>query len=371
MTDTRPLVMVVDDDASQVQALCRALPAQGYDPIGFTDPEAALAELRRTRCDLVLADLRMMPGGMDGIALLQAALAIDPDLVVIIMTGAGTIATAVEAMKAGALDYVLKPFKLSMIIPVLERALAVRRLRQENAELERRVRERTAELEAANRELEAFSFSVAHDLRSPLTVILGYADTLIEDFSPQLPHEALVQLEGIVAGAEQMRRLTDGLLRLSRLGRQPLSRQRVDVAALVREVVEELRRTHGPRQVAVHVGELPGCIADQALLRQVFFNLLSNAFKFTATRSDPVIAVSGKIEDGERIYAVRDNGTGFDMSEAERLFGAFQRLHATDQYEGTGIGLSIAARVVQRHGGRIWAEAEVDRGAVFRFGVPG
>jgi signal transduction histidine kinase len=371
MTEQRPLVMIVDDDPAQVQALCRTLPAHGYDPIGFTDPEAALAELRRRQCDLVLADLRMMPGGMDGIALLQAALEADPDLVVIIMTGAGTIATAVEAMKAGALDYILKPFKLSMIIPVLERALAVRRLRLENAALERRVREHTAELEAANRELEAFSFSVAHDLRSPLTVILGYADSLIEEFSPQLPHEALVQLQGIVAGAEQMRRLTDGLLRLSRLGRQPLSRQRIDVSGLVREVTDELRRTYGTRQVAVHVGELPDCVADQALLRQVFVNLLSNAFKFTATRSDPVIAVSGRSEGSERVYAVRDNGTGFDMSAAERLFGAFQRLHATDQYEGTGIGLSIAARVVQRHGGRIWAEAEVDRGATFRFSVPG
>jgi signal transduction histidine kinase len=344
MTESKPRILVVDDEAAQVQALCRTLPDYGYEPVGFTEPEAALAELRRSRCDLVLTDLRLMPD-MDGIALLQAALAIDPDLVVIIMTGAGTIATAVEAMKAGALDYILKPFKLSMIIPVLERALAVRRLRLENAELERRVREHTAELEAANRELEAFSFSVAHDLRSPLTVILGYADALIEDFSPQLPHEALVQLEGIVAGAEQMRRLTDGLLRLSRLGRQPL--------------------------VAVHVGELPDCVADQALLRQVFFNVLSNAFKFTAPRSDPVITVTGRIEGSERIYAVRDNGTGFDMSEAERLFGAFQRLHGSDQHEGTGIGLSIAARVVQRHGGRIWAEAELDRGATFRFSMPG
>jgi signal transduction histidine kinase len=366
----KPRILVVDDEAPQMLALCRTLPEYSYEPIGFTDPEAALAELRQNGCDLMLTDLRLMPG-MDGIALLQAAQRIDPDLVGVIMTGAGTIATAVEAMKAGALDYILKPFKLSMIIPVLERALAVRRLRLENAVLERQVREHTAELEAANRELEAFSFSVAHDLRSPLMVILGYADTLIEDFSPQLPHEALVQLEGIVTGAAQMRRLTDGLLRLSRLGRQPLTRQRVEVAALVREVLEELRRIHGPRQLAVHVGELPDCVADQALLRQVFVNLLSNAFKFTGARRDPMIAVAGLVEGTERIYSVRDNGTGFDMSHAERLFGAFQRLHATEQHEGTGIGLSIASRVVQRHGGRIWAEAEVDRGATFRFSIPG
>jgi two-component system, sensor histidine kinase and response regulator len=136
-------------------------------------------------------------------------------------------------------------------------------------------------------------------------------------------------------------------------------------------VVEELRRTHGPRQVAVHVGELPECVADQALLRQVFFNVLSNAFKFTAAKTDAVVAVSGRIEGSERIYSVRDNGTGFDMSQAQNLFGAFQRLHGSDHTEGTGIGLSIGARVVQRHGGRIWAEAEVDRGATFRFSIPG
>jgi signal transduction histidine kinase len=369
MTGAKPRVLVVDDEVAHVQALCSTLPDHGYEPIGFTDPDAALAELRRARCDLILTDLRMIPG-MDGIALLKAAQAIDADLVGIIMTGAGSIATAVEAMKVGALDYILKPFRLTMIIPVLERALAVRRLRLENAELERRVREHTLELEAANRELEAFSYSVAHDLRSPLTVILSYADALIEDYSPQLPHEALAQLEGIVEGAEHMRRLTDGLLRLSRLTRQPLSKQRVDIAALVRDALEELRRAH-TRQVMVHVGELPDCTGDPALLRQVVANLLSNAFKFTATRRDAVVAVTGRVEGSERIYAVRDNGAGFDASQAERLFGPFQRLHASDQYEGTGIGLSIAARVVQRHGGRIWAESEVDRGATFRFSIPG
>jgi two-component system sensor histidine kinase/response regulator len=368
MTEEKPRILVVDDEAAQMQALCATLPGHGYAPIGFTDGEAALEQLRRTKCDLLLADLTMPR--MDGIMLLHAAQKIDPDLVTVIMTGGGTIATAVEAMKAGALDYILKPFNLSAIIPVLERALGVRRLRLENAELERRVRERTLELEAANKELEAFSFSVAHDLRSPLTATFGHAELLIEDYALQLPREAMEHLDAIVAAAEQMRRLIDGLLRLSRLGRQPLSRHPVDVASLVREVLDELQRANAGRQIAVHVGELPDCIGDQALLRQVVANLLSNAFKFTGTRKNAVVAVTGGIEGNERIYSVRDNGTGFDMKQADRLFAAFQRLHNSDQYEGTGIGLSIVARVVQRHGGRIWAKAEPDRGATFGFSIP-
>ena len=363
-TGSKARILVVDDEAAQMKALCDTLPGADYEPVGFTDGRAALAELRRARCDLLLADL-MMPG-MDGIELLRAAQQIDPDLVGIIMTGDGTIATAVEAMKAGALDYILKPFKLSVVIPVLERALAVRRLRVENAELSRRVHERTLELEAANRELEAFSYSVAHDLRGPLSVIVGYAETLIEDQSAQSPE----LVRAIMASGEHMQRLIDGLLRLSQLGRQPLSKGPVEAGALVREVVDELRRQHGGREVVVHVSEIPGCVGDPALLRQVLVNLLSNAFKFTRAREKPLVTVVGWTEAGEKIYCVRDNGAGFDLQQADKLFAAFQRFHDPDQYEGTGIGLSIASRIVQRHGGRIWASAEVGKGAAFYFSIP-
>ncbi|MBP1094521.1 sensor histidine kinase [Bradyrhizobium diazoefficiens] len=361
-------ILVVDDEAAQMRALCDTLPAEDYDAVGFTDARSALAELQRTKCDLLLADL-MMPG-MDGIELLRAAREIDPHLVGIIMTGDGTIATAVEAMKAGALDYILKPFKLSVVIPVLERALAVRRLHLENAELALRVRERTLELEAANRELEAFAYSVAHDLRGPLSVIVGYAETLIEDHSAQWPDQPRQLAGAILASGEHMQRLIDGLLRLSRFGRQPLSKGPVDTRALVGEVVDELRRQHAGREVFVHVGEIPGCVGDQALLRQVLVNLLSNAFKFTRTREKPLVTVIGWTEGRETVYCVRDNGAGFDMQQADKLFAAFQRFHDSDEYEGTGIGLSIASRIVQRHGGRIWASAEVGKGAAFYFSIP-
>lgn len=361
-------ILIVDDEVAQMRALCDTLQTQGYETTGFTAAEAAIVALGGERYDLLLADLAMP--GMDGIALLQVALQIDPDLVGIIMTGEGTIATAVEAMKVGALDYILKPFKLSVILPVLSRALAVRNLRLEIVSLERNVRERTEELEAANKELEAFSFSVSHDLRNPLTVITGYADTLIDNYSSHLPEEGRRLLDIIASNCMRMSQLIDDLLRLSHLGRQPIAKREVEVAALVRDILGELLVEGNEHKVDVRIGPLPNCIGDPALLRQALTNLLSNAVKFTRGREHPIIEVSCRQNGTEKVYAVQDNGAGFDMQQADALFSAFQRLHSTSQFEGNGIGLSIAQRIIQRHGGRIWAEAEVDRGATFRFSVP-
>jgi signal transduction histidine kinase len=377
-----PRILIVDDEAEQMRALCNTLPDQGYETAGFTDGESALESLRSAKYDLLLADL-MMPR-MDGIALLQAAQKIDPDLVGVIMTGEGTIVTAVEAMKTGALDYILKPFKLSVILPVLSRALTVRRLRIENKELEQSVRERTSqlevanreleaankELEAANKELEAFSHSVSHDLRGPLTVIVGSADLLVEDYAAQMPAQAHQLLRGVLGSGERMIQIVDDLLRLSRPGRQPLSKRQVNVSALVREVLDELQREQSGRQIDIRMGDLPECIGDPGLLTQVFVNLLSNAFKFTRGKGNPTVEVSCLQQAGEKIYFVRDNGAGFDMQQATKLFGAFQRFHSAEQFEGTGIGLSTVHRIIQRHVGRIWAEAEVDKGATIYFGLP-
>jgi signal transduction histidine kinase len=370
-----PRILVVDDEAEQMRALCNILPDHGYQAIGFTNAEVALANLRSASYDLLLADL-MMPR-MDGISLLQAAKTIDPDLVGIIMTGEGTIVTAVEAMKSGALDYILKPFKLSVILPVLARALTVRRLSIENKELEASVRERTIELEAANkeleatnRELEAFSSSVSHDLRGPLTVIIGSAYMLLEDCAAQKSVDARQLLSSVLGSGERMMQIVDDLLRLSRLGRQPLSKQPVNVSALVGEVLEDLQREQRGRQVDVLADDLPDCVGDPTLLKHVFTNLLSNALKFTRERTNPTVEVRGRQQMGEKVYFVRDNGAGFDSQHAKQLFGAFQRFHSAEQFEGTGIGLSIAHRVIQRHGGRIWAEAEVDKGATLYFSLP-
>lgn len=360
-------ILIVDDEAAHMQALCNTLTDQGYETAGFTSGRTALAALRAEKFDLLLADL-MMPE-MDGIALLQTAQELDPSLVGIIMTGQGTIDTAVQAMKTGALDYILKPFKLSAILPVLSRALAVRRLRIENAELQRRVRERSAELEAANKELESFSYSVSHDLRGPLRAINGFSKILREDFAGAMPVEARNLLNSIIAESNRMGQLVEDLLQFSRLGRQPLSKHTVNVVALVQEAGDELYRQEGGRRIELRVAELPDCVGDRSLLKQVFTNLLSNAFKFTRQRENAIVEVGCQRQGGKNIYFVRDNGTGFDMKYAGRLFGVFQRLHAAEEFEGTGIGLSIVQRIIQRHDGQIWAQAEVDKGATFYFAL--
>jgi signal transduction histidine kinase len=369
MTSSTPIrILVVDDEAAQMRALCDTLSDHGYQMTGFADASAALEVLQTERFALLLTDLNMPNVG--GIDLLQAALNLDPDLVGVIMTGEGTIASAVEAMKSGAIDYILKPFKLSVILPVLSRALSIRQLRIDNAELERSVREHTLALETANKELEAFSYSVSHDLRSPLTSIQGAADLLAHHYAEQVPPELRALIDMVSRNADQMKRLIEDLLRLSRLTHQKLEKCDVNVTALVNEILEGLSREETDRKVEIRIDTLPDCVGDPGLLRQVFANLLSNAFKFTRGKPAPLIVVESREKRGETIYSVRDNGAGFDMESAGRLFGAFQRLHSDTEFDGTGVGLSIVRRIVERHGGRIWAEAEPGKGAVFSFSLP-
>ena len=364
----RPRLLIVDDEAAQMTALCDTLEDHGYGTTGFTSAKEALAVLRGQEFDLVLTDL-MMPE-MDGITLLRAALDMDVNLVGIVMTGHGSIDTAVEAMKGGALDYILKPFKLSIIVPVLARALAVRRLRLENAELERRVREHTAELAAANQELEAFSYSVSHDLRAPLRHIDGFAGLLAKHLEPTLDETGRRYLTMVSGSAKQMGALIDDLLAFSRIGRAELRRTRVDLAGLVREVLAILDPETAGRDIDWGIGDLPEVQVDPQLLRLVLQNLIGNALKYTRPRPQARIEMGARREGAEIVLFIRDNGVGFDMRYVERLFGVFQRLHTSAEFEGTGIGLATVRRIVHRHGGRVWAEGEVDRGACFYVALP-
>jgi len=222
-------------------------------------------------------------------------------------------------------------------------------------------------LAAANRELEAFSYSVSHDLRAPLRAIDGFARILVEDHAPRLDADARRALDVVRENAQRMGRLIDDLLALSRLGRKELVRTPVDVGALVRAVVDEVARLEPDRVVAVTIGELPVTVADAGMLRQVFANLVGNAFKYTRRTADPRVEIGSVRDASGVVYFVRDNGTGFDMRSANRLFQVFHRLHRADEFEGTGIGLATVQRIVQRHGGRVWAEGAVGRGATFRF----
>jgi len=361
-------ILIVDDEAAQMKALCNTLQDHRYETTRFVSARAALEAMEETAFDLLLTDL-MMPE-MDGISLLQAARQKDPNLVGIIMTGEGTITTAVDAMKSGALDYILKPFKLKAILPVLERALGVRRLRLENARLERRVRERTAELESANKELEAFSYSVSHDLRAPLRHIDGFAGLLAKSIGSTLTETDRRYLNLIAGSVSQMSRLIDDLLDFSRMGRAEMQRTQVNLQDLVEKIIQELQPETEGRNIVWKKGSLPLVQADPSLLRLVFSNLLSNAIKYTRPRNPAEIEIGGKVEAEETVVYVRDNGVGFDMQYADKLFGVFQRLHRKEDFEGTGIGLANVRRIIARHGGRTWAEAKINEGATFYFSLP-
>ena len=238
---------------------------------------------------------------------------------------------------------------------------------QLNADLELRVKERTVQLELANRELEAFSYSVSHDLRTPLRAIDGFSQVVLDRFGPQLPDDGRRYLQIVRAGAQKMGALIDDLLTFARLNRQGLSKRSFETAKLVQSSLEDLGFPWADRKVEVRIGELPESNGDPVLLKQVWINLLSNAFKYTRKTGAPVVEIGCTKTDGVDTYFVRDNGSGFDMRYADKLFGVFQRFHRAEDYEGTGVGLAIVQRIVHRHGGRVWAEAAVDRGAAFYF----
>ncbi len=240
----------------------------------------------------------------------------------------------------------------------------------ERKRADEQLRERTLELQAANEALGSFTYSVSHDLRAPLRAIDGYARILLEDHTAHLDAEGQRVLGVICDNARSMGRLIDDLLAFSRLGRKELEKTPLDLAALAQSVVEELRRLEPDRCVGVTAGPLVPALADGNMMRQVLVNLLGNAWKFTRNRSEATIEIGCTREAGETIYFVKDNGAGFEMEYAGKLFGVFQRLHRAEEFEGTGVGLAIVQRIVQRHGGRVWAEGAVDRGASFYFTLP-
>jgi light-regulated signal transduction histidine kinase (bacteriophytochrome) len=236
-----------------------------------------------------------------------------------------------------------------------------------NAVLEERVRQRTVELEIANRELESFSYSVSHDLRAPLRAISGFGTALRADYSEQLDEDGRNYLERMLNASNRMSLLIDDLLRFSRLSRTAVVPETVDMNALFNEVWSELHEANIGSNSEIRIDPLPPCQADRGLLKQVVFNLLNNAAKFSRNSQPSQIHVFCQQLDHQPVYGVRDNGVGFDMGYADKLFGVFQRLHRSEEFEGTGVGLALCRRVIERHGGRIWAESSPGKGAVFYF----
>ena len=349
-------ILVVDDNADMREYLSRLLrPRWEVEAVG--DGQEALASARVRPPDLILSDV-MMPG-LDGFALLRE-LRLDSKtrtIPVILLSARAGEEAVLEGLDYGADDYLAKPFTTQELLARVRTHLTMARSRNEiNAELAR-----------ANAELEAFSHSVAHDLREPLRSIDGFSELLLSEHGAALDADGRNHLDRVRRAARRMGQMIDDLLMLSRVVRTEPQRASVDLSALAQEVLEALRLQEPER--SVHIEVTPGLTAqgDAGLLRIALQNLLGNAWKYSSRQREAQIEFGAKAQEGEWVYFVRDNGAGFEMKYAGKLFNAFQRLHTADEFPGTGIGLATVQRIVRKHGGRIWAQAAVGQGATFYF----
>jgi len=297
------------------------------------------------------------------------------DVPIVMLTAKADDELRVKLLKEGVQDYINKPFSTEELLAragglIAGRQRTVQKLLRLNADLERRVEARTIELTAANKELESFAYAVSHDLRAPLRAMTGFSQALLEDHGGRLDGEAKVFLEQITIAVHKMGELIDGLLVLSRCTRGGLRHDRLDLSALAAAILDELARSEPGRTVTRQIEPRLAAWGDERMIGVVLRNLLGNAWKYTAKTAEPLIRIFTQQQEGERFFCVADNGAGFDMGHADKLFQPFQRLHRQDEFPGLGIGLATAQRIIHRHGGELRAVAEPGRGAIFSFSLP-
>jgi signal transduction histidine kinase len=349
------------DDNADMRDYVRRLLADRYDVLAVPDGLTALSKAQEDPPDLVLSDV-MMPG-LDGFGLLRE-LRNHPrtqTIPVILLSARAGEESAVEGLNAGADDYLAKPFSAKELLARVRTHLELARVRREWAK----------ELEQANNELEAFSYSVSHDLRAPLRAIDGFSKTLLDKYGEKLDKEGSHYLGRVRSATQKMAALIEDLLNLSRITRAPLRKESISLTVLARGVVAELREKEPSREVVIQIADGLAARGDARLITIVLANLLGNAWKFTAKQQEGRIAVEQEKKGNETVFSVRDNGAGFDMAYADKLFAPFQRLHQDSEFEGTGIGLATVQRVISRHGGRIWAESAVGKGTTLFFTLGG
>ncbi len=367
-------ILIVDDDSTKRFALKAILAPLGEEIVEASSGADALRQLLRQEFAVLLLDVRMpMMDGFETAQLIRQRprSELTPIIFVTALDQAET--DMGRGYDLGAVDFVFAP-----VVPAILRAKvavfvelyrAQQELRRYRTQLEMLVEERTTALTAVNRELEAFSYSVSNDLRAPLLAFDGLSQVLLEDYGSKLDKKAKDYLLRMRRASERMTSVFDGLQSLFRLTSGEIHREQLDITRLAREIADEVRTENPDRKVKVHIAEGMTASGDKRLLRILLSNLINNAWKFTGLEPEPRIEVGTEIVDGETRLFVRDNGVGFDMIYAHRLFGAFQRLHSQSDFPGAGIGLATGRRIVNRHGGRIWAEGAVGEGATFYFAI--
>jgi len=373
-------VLCLEDSPRDAEIMRELLTDAGYDlNMDCTAVEKEFVTfLRSHKYDITLSDFKLP--GFDGFTALRWSVEICPDVPFICISGTVGEETAVELLKKGAVDYILKD-RLVRLPSAIQRALdeakekearqhAEKELVSLNTQLEQRVIERTYQLEAANKELEAFTYSVSHDLRAPLRAVDGFSKFVLEDYENKLDSEGKRLLNLIRTNIQKMDQLITDLLALSRVTRGELSFSGIDMTQMAISMFKESAAPDVTDKISLTVDPLPEGYADPTYMRQVWTNLIANAIKFSSKKKKPVIKIGGSKENGLNVYFVKDNGVGFNPEYTHKLFGVFQRLHKSDDFEGTGVGLAIIQRIIHRHGGKVWAEGEEGKGATFYFSLP-
>lgn len=374
--DLQRRVLIVDDDRDFVESLQEILESKGYAVATAHDAEMARVVAAKFNADVALLDIRL--GQDNGVDLIASLKQQQPAIICVMLTAHKSLETAVGALRQGAYNYLTKPLHPDELLATLECCYEKLRLQQQREQVEEELRkhrdhleelvaERTTSLERVNKELEAFSYSISHDLRAPLRHINGFSQALLEEYGDKLNDNGKDYLHRVRTASRRMGELIDDLLSLSRITREEMQRQPVNLSALANDIATQLKKDQPDRVVQFDIQEGQTVQGDARLLRIALENLLGNAWKYTSKKASARIEFGCTENDGEQVYYVRDDGVGFDMKYAHKLFGSFQRLHQDDEFPGSGIGLATVARIIHRHGGRVWAEAEVNKAATFYF----